>query len=63
MENFGMLYVHFKKLSLISSIRNKTEEVQDPNTAKEALKSKLIEIGSQIKLGYIDFQLARTTAI
>ena len=39
-----MLYVHFKKWSPISIIRNKTSEVQGPNIVKEVLKSKPIEL-------------------
>ena len=49
MENLGMLYVHFKEEPLISSIRTETYLVEDSNIAKEALKSKQIEMGSQIR--------------
>ena len=47
MENFGKLYVHFEKSPLISSTRTATKEVQDPNIAKEALRSNQIEMGSK----------------
>ena len=48
MENFGILYVHFKAKTLISSIRIRTRELINPNKAKEALKSKLIDIESNL---------------
>ena len=41
-----MLYVHFKELHLISSLGTKTLEVQNSNIAKEAPKSKQIEMGN-----------------
>ena len=43
-----MLYVNFKGETLISKIIIKTYEFQDPNIAHEALKSKHIEMGSEI---------------
>ena len=43
MENLGMLFVPFKEQPLISS------RFKDSNIAKEALKSKQIEMGSQIR--------------
>ena len=42
-----MLYVHLKNLTLISSIRTKTKEGQDPNIVKEVLMSKQFEMGIQ----------------
>ena len=45
-----MPYVHFKEKPLISNIITKTLEIKDSNIAtKEALKSKEIEMGSQIR--------------
>ena len=49
MENFGMPYVHFKELPLISRIKTETEGFKYPNEEKETLKSKQIEMGSQIR--------------
>ena len=49
MENLGKLYVHLKEQPLINSMRTETQEVRDSNIAKEALKSKQIKMGSQIR--------------
>ena len=52
-EEFFMLFVHFNEIPLISSIGTETEEVQDPNIAKEPLRSKQIKMGSSIKYHHL----------